>query len=427
MGRSIKPTEIRRLSKGGPIEVLSKSGFWTKYSLLSQASVEAVTLAVGFERLMGWVNSGEPFHHVIDDADRQQPDELNPSNVDPELERLLDEEEAIQSDRQSQSQSQSDGGGETTVEDIIRRIAGEMDVQAVSATLTTVDAMIDDKLKTYQPAADSIDSVVPLTVKVSIETPTIKVSKDGIFHNQFDKLVKLVAMGQHTYLPGPPGTGKSHAAEQVASVLGWRFASISLGPTTPESRMWGGMDAHGKFFEPPFVQLARYAQDTPDSGAVFCLDELDNGHAGVIATLNSAMANGWFTAPNGDVITMGKNFTIVGAANTFGTGPTAEFAGRNKLDPATLDRFAYLPWDTDLGVEKALVHQYLEPAAAKAWLDVWRTCRKNAKDNGLKVFCTMRGCVNGARLIAAGLDAEDVLMMVLGNKIPDDQWRKIKP
>jgi MoxR-like ATPase len=227
------------------------------------------------------------------------------------------------------------------------------------------------------------------------------------------------------YLPGPPGTGKSHAAEQAATMLGWNFASLSLGPTTPESRLWGGMDAHGNFHEPPFIKLARHAQDNPDSGSVYCLDELDNGNSGVIATLNSAMANGWFTAPNGDVISMGRNFVIIGAANTYGTGPTAEFAGRNKLDAATLDRFVYLPWDTDLGVETALTKTILETAVAKAWLEVWRTCRKNAKDNGLKVFVTMRGCLNGAKLISAGFSPQEALEVVLLNKLPDDQRRKV--
>lgn len=433
MGRAIKPAEVRRLEDNGDIEVLSASGFWTKYGLLGDASKDALLTALAERGLV--VPISDTFHFVFGDHDKGDPPP--PPQGGGKLDQRDGDGQGQQDgqpdggqDGQPQDGQGSGGGGQPpTVEDIIRRIAGEMDEaerqEMIKATLQTF--VTKDELAQFQPKLGGDGDLNLLISKIEVHTPDVKLEKDGIFHASFPMLTKLVAGGQHTYLPGPPGTGKSHAAEQVASVLGWRFASISLGPTTPESRLWGGMDAHGKFFEPPFVTLARYAADNPESGSVFCLDELDNGHPGIIATLNSAMANGWFTAPNGDVITMGKNMVLIGCANTFGTGPTAEFAGRNKLDAATLDRFVYLPWDTDLGVEKALVHQYLDTAAAKAWLEVWRTCRKNAKTNGLKVFVTMRGCVNGARLIAGGIAPQEALDMTLLNKLPEDQRRKVQP
>lgn len=432
MGRAIQPTAIRRTAAGAEIEVLSASGFWTKLSLLSDASRANLDAACQRAGLLpvGVLSDGEWTEELPPVEDDNKGDVPPPDGAEG------DKGDQQQDDQESDgSQGKGQGAGENqTIDDIVRRIAGELDdgvkdelVKATLATFATKEELAQFQPKLGGGSVDGDDQLYTITTKVEVKTATSSKQKNGIFHKQFDKLTKLVASGQHVYLPGPPGTGKSHAAEQVASVLDWRFASISLGPTTPESRLWGGMDAHGKFFEPPFVKLARHAMENPDSGSVYCLDELDNGHAGVIATLNSAMANGWFTAPNGDVITMGKNMVFVGAANTFGTGPTAEFAGRNKLDAATLDRFCYLPWDTDLAVEKALVLQYLDAAAARAWLEVWRTCRKNVKDNGLKVFVSMRGCVNGARLIASGLDPNDVLDMVLLNKLPEDQARKVKP
>lgn len=266
-------------------------------------------------------------------------------------------------------------------------------------------------------------------VRIEIrEREEIKI-KDGLYHHQFPKLLKAVQAGKHCYLPGPPGSGKSHAAFQVAEVLGWKFGSISLGPTTPESRIWGGKDANGNFHEPAFVQLARYAMENPDSGAVFCEDELDNAHAGIMATQNSALANGFFTAPNNDHITWGNNFVVVGSANTYGTGPTAEFSGRNRLDAATLDRFVYLPWETDLATEKLLVTAHLDgnTEIAHTWLDVWNTARANVKAHALKVFVTMRGAINGADLLMSGFDLSDALDMVLLNKLPEDQAQKVNP
>ena len=431
MGRAITPTRIRRQGAGMEVEVLSASGFWTKASLLGEASLANVEAALkhnGLVPLSQFVDAA--WDYPLSPAEDDNKGDVPPPKYGDAQGDGADGDQGEGGQGQGQGQGQ---GGDVTIEDIVRRIAGEMDDDVVKAIAQSVGETFATKaeLAEFQPklggSGDGDGQLYTITTKIEVKTAEVKKSKDGVFHNQFDKLTKLVAAGQHCYLPGPPGTGKSHAAEQVASVLDWRFASISLGPTTPESRLWGGMDAHGKFFEPPFVKLARHAMENPDSGSVYCLDELDNGHPGIIATLNSAMANGWFTAPNGDVITIGRNFVIIGAANTFGTGPTAEFAGRNKLDAATLDRFAYLPWDTDLAVEKALVLQYLDAAAARAWLEVWRTCRKNAKTAGLKVFITMRGCVNGARLIASGLDPNDVLDMVLLNKLPEEQARKVKP
>ena len=256
--------------------------------------------------------------------------------------------------------------------------------------------------------------------------------KEGLYHSAFPTLLRMIGAGMHVYLPGPPGTGKSHMAEQVANTLGWKFGAISLGPTTPESRLWGGMDANGHFHEPLLIQCLRYAQDNPEHGAIFCLDEMDNGHSGIIATLNSLMANGWVTAPNGDIIRVGANFSFIACANTYGTGPTAEFSGRNKLDAATLDRFQYVPVPTDLNVESTMVNAWLEPLddgarIAEDWLAAWRTARKNAADNGLKVFVTMRGAINGARLLRAGFDIEETFAVVLGNKLPADQLTKISP
>jgi cobaltochelatase CobS len=215
----------------------------------------------------------------------------------------------------------------------------------------------------------------------------------------------------------------------AATALDYRFGSISLGPLTPDSRFWGGMNSTG-FVDTPLYHLMVWAEENPESGSLFMLDEMDNGNGGNLATLNSAMANGWVTFPNGRTVRFGSNMVFCAAANTYGTGPTAEFAGRNRLDAATLDRFAYLPWDTDQGLETVLVKQRLfgaQEADATAWLDLWRTTRQNVDTFGLKIFVTMRGAINGAKMIAGGIDHEQAWDLVLGNKLPSDQRAKVCP
>lgn len=433
MGRAIKPVAIRRERANGPCEVRGVSGFWVKYNLLSDAglhNVRAAMAAAGKQaEIQAAINGTGTFNYVFGQADE---DEFENKYQGDHQDQQGSGEESGEGEAESDSQTDGSGGG-GSMEDIVRQIAGELDEKQGEALAETMQEFVTHQelaaeLAAFQPkqSGEGGEGIYSIITKIEFNMPEPK-ELEGLFHNQFPTLVRCVQAGKHVFLPGPPGTGKSHAAEQVATALEWGFASMSFGPTTPESRLWGGMDAHGKFFEPPFVTGARYAQDNPDKGFIFCMDEMDNGHAGIIATTNSAMANGWFTAPNGDVIRMGRNFVIVAAANTYGTGPTAEFSGRNKLDAATLDRFVYIPWDTDLAVETALVHQWLDKIAAKGWLNVWRTARGNVEKNGLKQFVTMRGCVSGAQLVAGGFTPQEAFALVLGNKVPADQLRKISP
>ena len=434
MARRITPIAIRRQVGASGCEILTASGSWVSWGLLPEYNKDAVRDCLNGRafptagQTIHFGKNNEPPVEPPDDLPQPVPSPSpspSPSPVD------TDDTDDVPTPDPSPTPSPKDGPSMTTIEDIVRKIAGELDddVRAeVSAELLgAMDKRIEDFLANNPPVTPNpVRDVVREIILREPETPDVV--HQGIFHPNFPTLVRLVKAGLHVFLPGEPGTGKSHAGEQVATMLGWAFASLSLGPTTPESRLWGGMDANGKFFEPPFVRLARYAMDNPDKGAVFCLDEMDNGHAGILATLNSAMANGWFTAPNGDVITFGKNYVILGAANTFGTGPTAEFSGRNKLDAATLNRFRYLPWGTDEGMETAICQTVLaDEQLLGAWLDVWRTARKNVADHGLKIFVTMRGAIMGARMLANGFTLDEALMLELGNKVPADQWKKINP
>jgi hypothetical protein len=306
--------------------------------------------------------------------------------------------------------------------------AVDMRVAKVESTVETLKRRVADAVEQASKRVSSGNEPFTLVLNTGAAAPVPKIV-GGTHHNEFQTLLRLIATGQHTYLPGPPGSGKSHSAESAAKALGWEFASLSLGPTTPESRIWGGRDANNNFHEPDFVRGARFAMDNPDSGFVFCLDEMDNGHGGIIATLNSALANGWFSAPNGDRIVWGRNFVAVACANTFGTGPTAEFAGRNKLDAATLDRFAYLPWETDFELERTMVHGILhdQPVVAADWLDCWVSARNNVTSHGLKVFVTMRGALAGARMLANGFTITEAMSLTLLNKLPKDQAEKVSP
>lgn len=439
MARRITPLAVHCPSSG-KYEVLTASGSWVNMDLLPAYNQQAVYDAM----------NGRPWPAVYETVtlSDKYPTNDRPNEVPP---RFLpnDVPSPIQDDTdQDGPTSQTDGPttaptptpttapqGGMTIEDIVRRIAGEMDDVMRGELNDALDVVMDDKIATalaeYSPEITApTNEVRTVTARVEVKLPTVTLSSDGLFHKAFPDLLFNIRAGIHTFLPGGPGTGKTHSVEQAANLLGWPCAALSLGPTTPESRLVGGMTANGEFFEPRMVDMIRHASQNPDSGAIVCLDEMDNGHAGILATLNTVLANGFFEAPCGEKIPFGNNLVFVACANTYGTGPTSQFAGRNKLDAATLDRFSYLPWEIDEGLEDALVRRFFsddEQTTASAWLDVWRTARANVATHGLNIFVTPRGAQTGARMVAAGRDIDKALMMTLGHKVPADQWAKINP
>jgi len=443
MARPIIPIAVRRTERDEQVEVQSKGGTWIPWGLLSDASTHNVysVFSSRFEqndrdkygfptRSFFWLVGAEEQRTDLPEPQpepqqqtEQQEQERDDVQDAPDTERNTDEQ-----DQEDDPMPQNAEQQPPTLEELVRRLAREEAVDELDNARPELLAEVNRMLLKFQAETSPTTQQVT-TTRIEVKTPTVQVTHDGLFHEQFPTLLHNAAIGMHTFLPGPPGSGKTHAAEQVAETLGWRYVEISFSPDLPESRIWGGRTPDG-FIETPLLEGLRHAMDNPDSGLVALFDEMDAARASLLVGMNSAMANCRVTAPNGDRLKWGDNVVFIGAANTFGTGPTAEFAGRNKLDAATLDRFAYIPWDTDPIMESSIVRSFLyddKAQVADAWLDAWRTLRDNVKSYGLKTFVTMRGARNGARLIASGIDMHKAMMLVAGNKLPADQWSKVCP
>jgi hypothetical protein len=438
MPRPITAVAVRRLEEGSPCEVQSAGGLWFPITQLGDAAKRNLWDRIAQCGYSFPIPKGS-FYWQLSDINQPAPQpqpvpQPMPQPVNPDLVMPDDDDDQpvtqpVTQPQPNQPNPDPDKDADMTIEDIVRKIAGDLDTDAATNLTTMLTEYVDNRLQDFQPVNGPDTPLRDVIANITINRPDAPpIDMKGIFHNAMPDLMFNIINGIHTYLPGPPGSGKTHSAIQCIRELGGEYAAISFGPTTPESRLTGGMTANGEFFEPALLKLIRSSMEKPDTIHSMILDEMDNGHGGIQATLNSLLANGEMTAPNGDHLVVGKNLVFIACANTYGTGPTAEFSGRNKLDAATLDRFDYLPWDTDESVETALVHAVIgDSTLANAWLDVWRTARRNAKDHGLKVFVTMRGAVRAAESIAAGRPIEKALMMTLGNKVPADQWAKMNP
>jgi len=233
-------------------------------------------------------------------------------------------------------------------------------------------------------------------------------------HAALPDLITMLAARVHVFMVGPSGTGKSTLAGQAADALGLSLYAVSLGPTTPTSKLFGFRSAGGEYVRTPF-------REAYEHGGVMLIDELDNGHPGLVAELNQALANEHGAFADG-MVDAHDDFRLVATGNTYGLGPDRRFVGRNQLDAATLDRFALLQVPIDERLEERLTlaaaADLSRPAKreAKRWLEEVRRTRERVAAAGINVVVSPRAAIEGARLLAAGMDYEAVCeARLLGN------------
>lgn len=243
---------------------------------------------------------------------------------------------------------------------------------------------------------------------IEIVTPTGSKKLKGVQHYAFESLLKVVGTKQAVLLVGPAGTGKTHAAAEVASAYGLSFHSIAVGAQTSKSDLVGYMDATHTYVRTQF-------RDAYENGGLFLLDEADAGNSNVLILLNAALSNGYMAFPDG-MVARHDDFRMVATANTYGHGASRQYVGRNQLDAATLDRFVTIAWDIDDKVEATLAGT---TDLGKKWLGVVRAVRKRAiEELELRVVISPRATQRGALLLSAGMDFAEVLPIALTGNMP---------
>ena len=214
-------------------------------------------------------------------------------------------------------------------------------------------------------------------------------------HVMLPKVVAALNEGLNVMLVGPAGTGKSTIAEHAAKALEMEFSSLSLGPTTPTSKLFGYQDANGNYHGTQFRQRWEF-------GGVMLIDEYDNGHPGLSAEMNQAWAGTICAFPDG-MVKQHPDFRLVTTANTFGRGADRQYVGRNPLDAATLDRFITLEIQVDEALEEAIALSLAkDPKQAKVWLGNVRKWRKSAAEARLNVVISPRATFDGIKMLNTG-------------------------
>lgn len=278
--------------------------------------------------------------------------------------------------------------------------------------LDEVTRLIQSDKKLEKTLLDKLKEcgIVPQVKKIAVSMRKQKAVEMDNQHFKFEDVLKTISAGVNLALVGPAGSGKTSIVKNVATALNMEFFSKSVSAQTGTHEFFGYYDANGKYIPTLFRKCY-------EKGGVFLLDEFDAGNPNVLAALNQATANGECAFPD-KMVAKNKNFIIVMAGNTFGTGANAEYVGRNKIDAATLDRFMFMEIPYDEQLEMIISED-------KKWCEKVQKFRKNADEKKVKCVISPRATFHGEALIAQGMNEIDVVRGVIYKNLSEDEIKLI--
>jgi len=240
------------------------------------------------------------------------------------------------------------------------------------------------------------------------------VTPKGVQHQSFPKVLKAISRGQHIWMTGSAGAGKTTIAEQVAEALGLEYDSDSYNSQSSKSDIKGY-----KSISTDLYQSTGF-RNRFEHGGVYLLDEIDASNPNILTTLNSALSNSVMGFPDG-MVKRHPKFVAIAAANTWGNGATAEHVGRVAIDGATIDRFAMMHIPIDENLESTLViNTGVNLQVGQQWVNIVRQARANVDKHGLKVIVSPRASIGGAVLLDCGFSwQEAVEMRILKGSKPE--------
>lgn len=250
---------------------------------------------------------------------------------------------------------------------------------------------LEDKMK------EVMKELRPVYIKMPAGMPDKPV--EWLLHEKFDDILFLAKIEKQVMIVGPAGTGKTTTAHQVADALSLNFGFISCTGGMPEAALTGRMLFDGTYVQTDFVKCY-------ENGWVFLLDEVDAADSNTLLIINSALANGHLSLSNrkeNPIATRHPDFICICAANTYGNW-SFDYAGRNILDKAFLDRFAvskvFMGYDEKLEASLSTGHD--------AVLEFFLTVRRKVEAANIREVVSTRAIASAIRQTKAGAKFSDI-------------------
>lgn len=294
-----------------------------------------------------------------------------------------------------------------------RMTVNGVDVASV-ALLKDVDTRIradfNEILENFQPTTAAVPKEVNKKVEL-VQADAVVNTLDEVTHFQFEQLVQLMQTRMNIMLKGELGGGKSTACRQAADLLKLEFSYIGQ-TIMPHDVIGVQSQLDGKYYETPFTRIY-------EKGGVIVFEELDSWSPNATLVLNSALANGYISLPDGRLVKRHDDCIIIACTNTWGNGPDATYVGRNRLDAAFLDRFGVkMVWSYDNDLERAA-------AGNDDVVDVVQLARANARRAGIKVAISPRSSIDISKMVAIGVKLIDAIRLNFGSSLDKDQLKTV--
>lgn len=209
-----------------------------------------------------------------------------------------------------------------------------------------------------------------------------------------------VGLGRTIAVRGPSGNGKTTACRAVLEAAGYTIYHMDCTDTVMVDNLVGGLvpEPDGKGGISMVWRDGVVSRAFRDPMGAVLLDEFDALDPRVAMSLQSALLRRHDgtryvnapDAPGGGIISTGMVPFLL-TMNTWGTGATREYVGRNAMDMATMDRLDSV-LDTTYENETAILEHYgFKGKYVESIIDIAKTVRANAEKQGLKiVFSTRR-------------------------------------
>jgi len=261
-----------------------------------------------------------------------------------------------------------------------------------------------------------LHSPKPAHVKISLKiAEKFNREMEGLFHWKFGYVLTALNAGLNVMLVGPAGSGKTTIGEQCAKAFGLDF--YFNGAIASEYKLSGFIDAQGRVISTAFRKAFEF-------GGVYLFDEIDASMPAALLAFNAALANGHADFPDGN-IKRHPDFKCIAAANTFGTGQSRVYVGRNQQDAALTDRFVTIELPYDLALEAGLLN-CPRPSGAKRAVNFQpreeadlmvevpnalarvRRIRDAVEKLAIRHVVSPRASMAYAKLLAAGWSKDDI-------------------
>ena len=189
----------------------------------------------------------------------------------------------------------------------------------------------------------------------------------------------LIQMDIIPYLYGPAGTGKTTAAEHIAGALHLPFYFT---PSVFEKfDLTGFVDGNGRLIDTPFIKAFT-------KGGLFLFDEWDVSDPQSINIFNMVLSQRMFVIPKYGIVKAHKDFHIMAAGNTKGTGATANYPTALVQDASCRNRFTPIYYGYNDSVEMKLAQR------DKALISFVHDLRAAVKESGLDSVISYRNIIN---------------------------------